>query len=100
MFIGLFRHLPAPRGTHDKPLLDKEWFIYFLNSTGFFSHGSCNGCNTYRATFEFINNGQQDAVIHFIEAVFIHIQGTEGVLGDTDIDDTIIEYLGKIPDPS
>src|SRR5690606_7254364 len=59
-------------------------------------YGCGNGFYTYGATFEFINDSEQDPVIHFIKAMFIHIECMECILCNGCVNFPISLNLRKI----
>src|SRR5688572_10300204 len=63
----------AAGSTHDITFLDQEWLVYFFDGFSFFAAGGCNGGNSNWTTFEFLNDRGQDADVHIVEAVLIHI---------------------------
>src|SRR5678816_1916773 len=92
--------LPATWGTFQKTLLDQERLIYFFYSAAFFSYRCSNGIQSHRATFELVNNRDKDLIIHVIETMLINIQSLQRMLRYAEIDNAIMEYLGKVAHPS
>lgn len=68
MFVSQLRHLTSPGSTLQKSLLDKEWFVYFLNRSGILTQGSGNRCQSHRATLKLVNNGAENLIINFIQS--------------------------------
>src|SRR3984957_14636549 len=90
--------LAAAGCSHEESFLYKERLIDLLQRTGFLTYRRSDRRNSNRAPFEFLNNGSQNAVVHFIQAMFIHIQRPQCMLCDPKIDHSIAEYLREIPD--
>ena len=97
MFIRQIGNLPSARCAHQKAFLYQKWFVNLLNGAFILAHGRSNGFQADRATFKFINNGAQNFIVHFIQAVFIHIQCIKGIFRYHCIDVAVAFYLRKIP---
>src|SRR5690606_39535537 len=96
MFVSQLGTLPAPRCPHQIAFLNKKRFVHFFNGSFILPYGCGNGFYTYGAAFEFIDDGQQDSVIHFIKAMFIHIECMECILCNGRINFPISLNLRKI----
>lgn len=80
------------------PFHDQEGFVYFFDGAGFFAYGRGNSGYTHGAAFKFVNNSGQDAVIHFVEAVFVHIESGEAETSNFLIDHAGAFDLGEVAD--
>src|SRR5690606_22797008 len=76
--------------------LNKERFIDFLNSFCLFSHRRGDGSDTHRTTFEFLDDGCEDTIIHLVEAVLVDVEGIQRELSDSFVDDAITLDLRKV----
>ena len=51
--------------------LKQVWFDNFHDGIGFFTDGSCNGAQTYRAPMVFFDDRCKNTAIHIIQSGFI-----------------------------
>ncbi len=100
MRISQGGYFPATGCAHQVAFHNQERFINFFNGSRVFTHRGCNGSKARPAPPEFIDDGGKDFIVHFVQPVFIHIQGCQGILGNGQIDGAVSFYLGKIPDAS
>ncbi len=100
MYVGFFRDLTPPRGALDKAFLDQERLIDFLEGAGLLANGSGNSGDAHRAALEVFDDHLQDAVVHLIQPIFVHVKGFEAELGDFQVDRAIAHYLRKVPHPA
>src|SRR5690606_27477342 len=100
MFVGQLGHFPPPRSPVNKALLDQKRLIYFFNGFGIFTYSSCERRETNRASFEFINYGGKDLIVHFIQAMSINIKCLKAITSHLNIYLSVSFYLGKIAYPS
>src|SRR5690606_15913324 len=77
-------------------LLNQERLIYFLNGSFIFPNGRRNRLQTHRSSFKFVDNGGQNPVIHFVQSVFIYVQGIQRIARNGRIDLTGTFYLRKV----
>src|SRR5690606_20619024 len=96
MAKSCFRTFAPTRGTHDISLLDQKRFVDLLDRTFILTYSSRNGLKPYRPTFELINNRAQNFIVHFVEAILIHIQRIQRILSYRSIDVAISFYLHKL----
>lgn len=100
VLISLGGYFPSARRPLQEPFLYEERLIYFFNGACFLAHRRSNSGNAYRPSFEFINDNSQYTVVHFIEPMLIYIQCFQCMLRNTDIDNTIVQYLREIAHPA
>src|SRR5690606_4259991 len=100
MFVGQFSGLPSPRGPHKKSLLDQKGFIDLFQGLGTLRDRRGQGAYAHGSPLELVDQGGQYFVVHFIEAMGVHIEGLQPELGDPKVDRSIALDLGKVPDPS
>src|SRR5687768_7619456 len=91
---------PATGSTLNKTFHHKEWLINFFYCAGIFTYCRCYSCYAYRTAIEFMDDRRENAVIHFIEAIFIYTQGVHSMNCDFFIYRTVAFDLRKIPDSS
>src|SRR4051794_3853640 len=96
MVIRFFGGFATAWRTLDKTFLDQEWFVYFFECTWFFTNSCCNSGDTNRTAFEFFDNGRKKAVVHIVQAMLVNIQGTKAMLGNAEVDRSIIQHLCKV----
>ena len=96
MLICLRCCLATTRRAHEKSLLYQKRFIHIFDGAGFFANSGGDGIQTHGSALEFFNNGKQNAVVHFIQTVFIHIQRAQGMFGNPHIDNAVAKHLGEI----
>src|SRR5512138_698121 len=100
MAVCQFGYFPAAWGAHQVTFLDEERFVNFFDGTGFFPDSSSDGIDPNRPSFEFLNDGGKDAIVHLIQSVNVDIQGFQGELGNSEGDGSVALDLGEIPDPA
>ena len=86
MFIRRGRCLTPTRRAHEKPFLDQIRLIHLLQGTRVFSDSRGDGRGAYRASIELVDERREDAVVHFVEPLAVHIQCIQCKLGDIRID--------------
>src|SRR5690606_36106874 len=96
MAKSCFRTLTSTRGAHDVSLLDQKRLVNFLYCTLILTYSSRNGLKPHWPTFELINNRAQNFIVHFVEAILIHIQRIQRILSYRSNDVAISFYLRKI----
>ena len=72
--VGEFRDFASARCALEESLFDKEGLVYFFYGAGIFSDCCRYCCQTYRSSFEFVDYGQQDTVVDFIESVSVDVE--------------------------
>src|SRR6188768_2047145 len=87
---------PSARCPLDESFHHQERFVYLFNSTWILSYCCGNGCNSNRAAIKFLNDSREDAIVHFIQTVFIHPQCSKSMQGYFFIDRTIAFDLCEI----
>ena len=89
----------GPGGTVQVPY-DEVGFVDFFQSIFFFSHGDSQRRDADGAAAELDDDGFQDSLIHFIQAIVIDIEHGQGLIGELSGDDAIALDLGIIADAS
>ena len=74
MFVCQLCHHTTTRGALDEALHDKEWLVDLLDGTSVLADGSSNSGDSNGTATEFVDDGEQDAVVDFIETVLVDIQ--------------------------
>ena len=97
MDISFFGDDPTSGRSLDIAFHNQKRLVYFLNGSSFFAYRSSNGGESYRSSFEFMNNRRKDFIIHFVQSTAIYIQCFESKLCDFYIDGSISFDLSKIP---
>ena len=75
MLIGHLGNFSAAGRTHQVTFLNKKRFINLFDGSGFFGNSGGDGGNANGAAFKLVDDGTQNAVVHFIQPVAIHVQG-------------------------
>ena len=83
--VGEFRDFASARCALDESLFDKEGLVYFFYGAGIFSDCCRYCCQTYRSSFEFVDYGQQDTVVDFIESVSVDVERFKRVACDREV---------------
>ena len=77
-------------------LLNQERLIDLLDCPRFFSDGYCYGIDPDGAAAEFLDNRQQNPLVHVVEAELINFERKQGHLRDVFGDDASPLHLGKV----
>ena len=94
MLVGLSGGLSPPRGAHEQSLLDQVGFVHLLNGPGIFADGRGQRIGPDRTSFEFVDDGRQNPVVHIIQSLFVDFKGIQRVRSDPQIDvSSDLEYL-------
>ena len=75
MLVSQIGALTATGRAHDEAFLDKEGLADFFDSAGVLAHCSCYGVHSHGTTFELVNDGGENPVVHIVEAVLVNIEG-------------------------
>lgn len=89
MAVSQFRYFASARGTFQESLLYKEGFVDLFEGPGIFAEGGSDSRESYRASFEFIDDGSKDTVVDFIESVMIDIQCFESMTSNLKVYETV-----------
>ena len=68
------RCLSASGGALDKALFNKERLIHFLDGAGVFTYSGGDGSDTHGPSVEFVDDGEEDFVVHFVEAEAVDVE--------------------------
>ena len=90
----------ASWGAFDEALHDEEGFVDFFEGRGVFANGDGEGGEPDGTTGEFIDQGFEDAFVHFVEAVVVDFDHFEGGLGGGSGDGAIGPDLDVVADPA
>src|SRR5581483_3021285 len=77
---------------------DQVRLIDFLNGVGFLAHGHGEGVNPDRPAAKLGDDGFEDALVHFIEAVFVDFEHGKRLVGDFHAYAAITTDLGEVTD--
>src|SRR5664279_3884452 len=100
MFVSFGCGFSSTWRAHEKSFLYQEGFVHVFDRAGFFADSRGDGIEADRTAFEFFDDGGQDAVVHFVQTVFVYIQRAESMFGDAHINDAVPKHLCKIAYPS
>ena len=75
MLVSQIRALAATGCAHDEAFLNKERLADLFNSARVLAYRCGDGVHANGPTLELVDDGQEDLVVHIIEAVLIHIEG-------------------------
>src|ERR1044072_7041758 len=75
--------------------LDQEWFVHFLNGSGFFTYCSRNGGDAYWSALELFDDGRENADIHLLESILVDIQCLQCELPNIHVHQSIVFALIK-----
>ena len=98
VLVSQFGDFAAARGAHQVALLDEERFIDLFHGAGILAHRRGDGGEPDGTALELVDDGAEDAVVHLVEAVLVHIEGGEGDLGDGVVDGAVALDLGEVAD--
>ena len=98
MLVSQFGHFTATRRTLQETFLYQERFIDFFHCARVFTESGRDGGQTHRTSVELIDNGRENLVVDFIQAITVDVQGFERISGYFDVDTTISFYLCKVAD--
>src|ERR1035437_1285432 len=96
MLVGKLGSFSSAGSALEVTFLYKKRFVHFFNGAGFFAHRSGNGGDSHWSALEFFNDGAENFIIHFIQAVLVHVQRVECVLSNLHIYISITFYLCKV----
>ena len=86
MIVGQLRGHAAARSAVQKSNLHQEGFVNFFNGVRLFCQDGSESIHSYRPALIFLDDGEQQATIDLIEALFIHFQHLQLGLGGGEID--------------
>ena len=96
MAVGQGRgHASAWRAL-DESLHDEEGFVDLFHRSGVFADGRGDGADAHRTASELVDDGQQNLVVDFVEAVLVDVEGLEGQLGDGSGDGAVALHLCEV----
>ncbi len=81
MLVGLGRGHAAARGALDEPALDEEGLVNVLNGARFLGAGHGDGLHPHGPAAELVDDEREDLAVHLVQAVRVHVQLVQGVLG-------------------
>src|SRR3990172_11804639 len=73
--------LAAPRRALEETLLDEVRLVNLLEGARFLSDGDRDRGEAHRPPAIFLCDRKQDPLVHLVEAVFVHLEFPQGVLG-------------------
>src|SRR5436190_37789 len=74
MLVGHARGLTAAGGAGEEALLDQEWLIDFFDRTALFAHGNGDRVQPDRPARKFLDDREQNALVHLVEPVLIDFE--------------------------
>ena len=96
MGVGKVGGFPSSRSALQETLLDKEWLVDLLQRAGILAKSRGNSGQSHRATLEFVDDGQQDAVVDLVEAIAVDVKGLQGMAGYVDVDKPVALHHREI----
>ena len=96
MFVRQLRSDTPARRAVQKADLDQERFVDFFDRVLFLGQGCSQRVHAHRAALIFLDDGQQQLAVHFVEAVTIDLQHLQRGLGGRQIDLSRAPYLGIV----
>ena len=97
MLVGECRCFSSPRRPFDEPLLNQIGARTLPRLSPVLRPLQRQGVDADRSAVILFKKAQQDAFVHFIEAVIIHFQCEESVVGDlTGNDSPVVVLQGRI----
>ena len=96
MLISQLGDFTASRRTLQETFLDEERFVHFFHRTGIFTESRGDGGQAHWTSIELIDNGGENLVVDFIQAIAVDVQGFEGITGNLHIDASVAFHLGKV----
>ena len=97
MLVGPRRCDAPPRRALDEPLLDEVGLVHLLERTGVLPDRDREVGEPRGASAEFLDEGRQDAHVHFVETVPVHVQGVQRPVGDGGSDASVRFDFGEVP---
>lgn len=77
---------------------DEVRFVHFLDRVGLLADGDRQGIHADRSAVELGQDRFEDALVHFVQAVFVDLQHGEGGVGDGLGDAAVVADFGEIAD--
>ena len=77
---------------------DQVRLVNFLDGVGLFADGNGEGTDAHGAAAELDDDGLEDALVHFVEAVLINLQHGEGAASRLERDAPIGLHLRIVAD--
>src|SRR5579859_6454165 len=99
MLVGQPRRNSSARSAVQEPYLNEKRLVHLLNSFGLFGERRRQRVQAHRAALIFLDDGQQQLAIHFVEAVLIYFQHLQCRLRRSQVYLPSAAHLGKIAHP-
>ena len=96
MLIGQLRYHAATGRALDESLHDEERLIDLLYGACILADGGGDGRDAHGPALELVDDGQQDAVVYFVQTVLVDVQCGQRQLGDVDVDAAVTLYLCEV----
>lgn len=74
MLVSQIGALATTRRAHNEAFLDKKRLADLFDSAWVLTHCCGYGVHANGATFELVNDGRENLVVHVVETVFVHIE--------------------------
>ena len=84
-------------GAFEVAFHDEVGLVDFLDRVRFLAHRHGQRADAHRAAAELYDEGFQDALVHFVQAVLVDLQHGQRFVGDVCRDAAIVPHLGVIP---
>src|SRR5690606_38724703 len=97
MPVGELRGHPAARRALDVTLLDQVGLDHVLDGTAFLAHRRRQAVGADRTTVELLDDGQEQAAVHVVEAVAIDAEHVQGLPRHRLVHTTVSLHLAVIP---
>ena len=98
MFVGQVGDFASAWCASDEAFFDEEWFVDLLYGSGIFTDGRGNGGDAYGSSFELVDDGSENLVVDFVEAVLVNVECLEAEACDFGVDVTVSLHLCKVSD--
>lgn len=99
-FVGAGHGDATAWGAFDVALHDEVGFVDVFEGAGVFVDGDGDGVEADGAAVEFVDEGVEDAFVHFVEAVLVDFEHGECGVGNGCGDDVLGAHLGVVADPA
>ena len=100
MLVGQLRGYASSWSAVEKTNLDQKWFVDFFDGVGLFGKRGGEGVHADWAALIFLDDGEQQTAIHFVETVAIHFEHLQSCLGRWEVDFSFTTNLGVVANSS
>ena len=96
MLVGAARGGAAAGGAVEEAVLQEVRLVDVLDRVGLLADGRGEGVHARPAAAELLDDGEEEAAVHLVEAVGVDLEEGEGVAGDGDGDGAVGPDLGEV----